>query len=177
LRSGHVSAHSVVKELNIIKHLLRLAVEWEIIPFNPAQGVKAPRVPAGRVRYLQPTELRLILETAQDWLRPIIILAVVTGMRRSEVLGLRWLDVDLAGSRILLPQTKNGEGRIIYLNIAAQDVLRSQPHSGPLGHVFTGVTPDQVTVTFRRLCRRLEIVNFRFHDLRHCRLVAQDVGR
>jgi len=60
LRAGKVSTHSVQKELNILKHLLRLAVEWEVVPFNVAQGVKSPRVPAGRVRYLQPTELRAV---------------------------------------------------------------------------------------------------------------------
>jgi hypothetical protein len=57
-RAGDVSAHSVQKELNVLKHLLRLAVEWEVVPFNVAHGVKCPRVPAGRVRYLQPGELR-----------------------------------------------------------------------------------------------------------------------
>lgn len=51
-RAVEVSAHSVHKELNVLKHLLRLAVEWEIIPLSPAQAVKSPRVPAGRVRYL-----------------------------------------------------------------------------------------------------------------------------
>src|ERR1035438_6233985 len=56
------SAHSVLKELNILKHLLRLAVEWEVIPTNPAQGVKSPKGPAGRVRYLQPTELKAVLD-------------------------------------------------------------------------------------------------------------------
>src|SRR5271163_2608543 len=53
-RSGEVSPGSVVKELNVLKHLLGLAVEWELIPANPAHAVKSPRVPAGRVRYLQP---------------------------------------------------------------------------------------------------------------------------
>lgn len=86
-RAGEVSSHSVQKELNIFKHLLRLAVEWEITPFNVAQGLKAPRVPAGRVRYLQPVELRAVLEKAPDWLRPIVALAACTGMRRSELLG------------------------------------------------------------------------------------------
>ena len=61
MRSGKVSAHTVQKELNILKHLLRLAVEWEIIPFHPSQGIKSPRVPAGRVRYLQPAELRAVV--------------------------------------------------------------------------------------------------------------------
>lgn len=53
-RAGEVSAHTVQKETNVLKHLLRLAVEWEVVPMNPGQGVKSPRVPAGRVRYLRP---------------------------------------------------------------------------------------------------------------------------
>src|SRR5436853_236921 len=90
-RSGEVSTYTVQKELNVLKHLLSLAVEWEIIPINPAHGIKSPRVPAGRIRYLQPTELKVVLEFCPQWLRPIVGLAVSTGMRRSEILNLRWL--------------------------------------------------------------------------------------
>ena len=168
-RAGKVSAHSVQKELNVLKHLLRLAVEWEVIPFSAAQSVKSPRVPAGRVRYLQPTEFRTLLAAAPAWLRPIIGLAASTGMRRSEILGLRWLDVDIKHSRIMLPQTKNGEGRIVYLNQSAvaalQFVMPSSP--SPLSPIFGEITPEQVSVAFARLCRALQIQDFRFHDLRH----------
>src|SRR5207244_3526709 len=109
------SPYSIQKEVNVIKHLFRLAVEWEIIPYSPAQGIKGVKVPAGRVRYLQPTELKVLIEAAPLWIRPIIALAVSTGMRRGEIIGLRRLDVDLVHSRIMLPQTKNGDGRIVYL--------------------------------------------------------------
>jgi integrase len=169
-RSGEVSAHSVTKELNILKHLLRLAVEWEIIPINPAQGVKAPKVPAGRVRYLHPKELRALIEISPQWLRPIVALAVTTGMRRSEIINLRWLDVDLEHARIMLPQTKNGDGRIIYLNGSAQAVLSSLPLRSPrqpIVPVFPDINPGQVTVAFRRACEKLKIIDCRFYDLRH----------
>ena len=126
-RSGEVSPASIVKELNILKHLLGLAVEWELIPTNPAHGIKPPRVSAARVRYLQPTELRAVLGACPEWLRPIAGLAVATGMRRGEVLGLRWLDIDFKGGRIMLPQTKNGDGRVVYLNTMAQHVLATVP--------------------------------------------------
>lgn len=170
VRSSKVSAHSVQKELNVLKHLLRLAVEWEIIPFQPAQGIKSPKVPAGRVRYLQPTELRALIEACPPWLEAIVALAVSTGMRRSEVLGLRWLDVDLLNDRLILPQTKNGDGRIIYLNKSAQGVLRSlsfDAETKSTDKVFPDITPDQVSSAFRRVCRAVNVVNFRFHDLRH----------
>ncbi|MBI2815300.1 MAG: site-specific integrase [Acidobacteria bacterium] len=150
--------------------MLRLAVEWEVIPFNPAHGVKAPKAPAGRVRYLQPSELRTVLENCPESLRPIATLAVSTGMRRSEILRLRWLDVDMANHRILLPQTKNGEGRIVHLNKLALSVLRALPfgkNTTSTDRLFPGMTPAQVSVAFQRACRRAKIADFRLHDLRH----------
>jgi integrase len=169
-RSGEVSAHTVQKELNVLKHLLRLAVEWEIIPFHPAQGIKSPKVPAGRLRYLQPTELKTLIEFSPEWLQPIIALAVTTGMRRSEILNLRWLDVDISHQRVLLPQTKNGDGRIIYLNRMAQRVLETLPvkqQTRPIDRLFGEITPNQVSVAFKRVCKNVSIEDFRFHDLRH----------
>jgi integrase len=170
-RSGEVSPGSIVKELNVLKHLLALAVEWELIPANPAHGVKPPRVPAGRVRYLQPTELRTVLEACPEWLRPIAGLAVATGMRRGEVLGLRWLDIDFKGGRIMLPQTKNGDGRIVYLNTLAQQALAVVPQgkAKPTDRVFDGepMRPENVSLAFLRACRSVNVSDFRFHDLRH----------
>src|SRR5262245_22059743 len=59
-RLGEVSDGTVIRELGIIKHLLSFAVEQEIIPTNPAQAVRPPKPPAGRVRYLQPPELKAL---------------------------------------------------------------------------------------------------------------------
>jgi len=80
------------------------------------------------------------------------------------------LDVDLAQGCILLPQTKNGEGRIVYLNEGAQAVLASfpqVPEAKITDKIFGDFTPDQVSVNFRRTCHRLKVADFRFHDLRH----------
>jgi len=165
-----ISPATVTKELNVLKHLLGLTVEWEIIPINPAQNVKPPKPSAGRVRYLQPTELKVLLEACPLWLQPIVALAVCTGMRRGEILGLRWLDIDLNNNRILLPQTKNGDGRIVYLNQAAQSALMSLPYNDETSSTdkpFANITLDQVSVSFHRICARVGIADFRFHDLRH----------
>ena len=168
-RCAAVSAGTVTKELNVLKHLLNLCVDlWEYIPVNPAHGVKPPKAPPGRLRYLQPGELRAVVEAAPAWLRPIIILAVATGMRRSEILGLRWLDVDHRGGRVLLPQTKNNEGRIVYLNRLAIQALDSLPISRESTDlIFPNLRPEWVSVAFSRLCRGLKIADFHFHDLRH----------
>ena len=169
-RTAEVSAGTVIKEINVLKHLLGLAVEWELIPFNVARGIKPPRVPAGRVRYLQPNELRAVLEACPKWLQPIAGLLAFTGMRRSEILGLRWLDVDRKGERIMLPQTKNGDGRVVWLNSLACKVLDSLHAGAPTDRVFRSsdtVTPENVSLAFLRACRRVGIADFRLHDLRH----------
>jgi integrase len=84
---------------------------------------------------------------------------------------LRWLDVDSKGGRIMLPQTKNGEGRIVYLNKLAQAALASIPREDvkPTDLVFVGesITPENVSLAFLRACRAVSISDFRFHDLRH----------
>ena len=167
-RLGEVAPGSVIRELGILKHLLNFAVEHEIIPTNPAQSVKPPKAPAGRVRYLQPTELKALLELCPPWLQPIVALAATTGMRRGEILGLRWLDVDLANSTIWLPQTKNGEGRCVYLNQTAIAALASiAPHGGPSNAPVFTFNCDYVGRVFRQACEDAKIEDFRFHDLRH----------
>lgn len=170
LRAPKVSAYSLQKEINTLKHLLSLAVQWEIIPLSPAQGIKVPKAPAGRIRYLQPTEFRALLEKSPAWLRPIIALAVSTGMRRGEILSLRWLDIDFKNGRLLLPQTKNGEGRIVYLNNTAKNALNSvlgDAEPKPTSRIFQSLKPEWVSVAFQRCCKAAGIHDFRFHDLRH----------
>jgi integrase len=169
-RCNSVAPATVLREVSVLKHILSLAVEWEIIPVNPSQGVKAPKPPAGRLRYLQPTELRALIDACPDWLRPIVGLAVSTGMRRSEILGLRWLDLDLEHGRLMLPQTKNGEGRIVYLNQIAVASIESLPSSEnwrTTDRLFPDIGPDQISVAFGRVCKKVGIEDFSFHDLRH----------
>ena len=169
-RCAEVSPYSVQKEINSLKHLLRLAIEWEIIPFSPPQGVKCPKVPAGRVRYLHQNEFLYLLQLCPDWLRPLVVLAVTTGMRRSEILSIRWIDVDAQNRRILLSQTKNGDGRIVYLNdtaLAAISSLATPNARKPLAKLFHNFSGEKVSVAFARACKRGAILDFRFHDLRH----------
>jgi integrase len=97
-----------------VKHALKLAVEWDLLNENAADGAKLPHVPEGRTRYLSPSELKSVLEVAPEWMRAPIAPAAFTGMRRGELLGLRWLDVDLPNRRLYLRETKNGSLRVLY---------------------------------------------------------------
>jgi integrase len=169
-RTGEVTAGTIIKETNVLKHLFGVACDmWEIIPSNPARRVRMPEAPEGRTRHLEPKQLQGLLLACPVWLRPIAGLAVSTGIRRGELMRIRWKDVDLKRGRILLSITKNGKPRFAYLNQLSHQVIESL---GPEGHspnetLFPGVTPAQVTVAFIRACQAAEIEDFSLHDLRH----------
>jgi integrase len=166
-RSETVAPGTIQKEITVLKHALRLAVEWELLNSNPAQGVKLPKVPEGRTRYLSPTELKAALENAPEWMRAPIALATFTGMRRGELLGLQWKDVDLDGRRVYLRETKNGSLRAVPLNELAFRVLASLPDGAPGDAVLPGVDGQRLSVYTERLFRKLGINDASFHSLRH----------
>ena len=171
LRSRKCLPATVRKEVGVLKHLLNWAVEGKMIDANPAAKVMMPKAPAGRLRYMQPTELQAVLAHCPPWIKPVVQLAVATGMRRGEILGLRWMDVDLLNRQVNLPQTKNGKGRTVYLNEMAMDVFRSLALDIEIQSeepVFAlEATPEEVSMRFMRACRKAGVMDFRFHDLRH----------
>ncbi len=165
--SDKVAPGTVQKEITVLKHALRLAVEWELLNSNPAQGAKLPKVPEGRTRYLSPTELKASLEAAADWMRAPIALAAFTGMRPGELLGLQWKDVDVDGRRVYLRETKNGALRVVPLNELAFRVLASLAEGAPGDAVLAGVDGQKLSVYTERLFRKLGINDASFHSLRH----------
>ncbi len=166
-RAESVAPGTVQKEVTVLKHALKLAVEWELLNSNAAQGAKLPTVRECSTRYLSPGELKTALEKACEWMRAPIALSAFTGMRRGELLSLRWMDVDLAGRRIYLRETKNGSLRVLALNGLAAGVLASLPMEAPGDVVLSGVNAQKLSVYTKRLFARLGIEDASFHSLRH----------
>jgi integrase len=144
-----------------------LAVEWELLTVNPAQGAMLPRQSEGRTRYLSPTEFKAALEAAPDWTRGPMALAAFTGMRRGEILGLCWKDVDLDGQRVYLPDTKNGTLRVLTLNQLATQVFKSLPVGEPGTLVFLDVDAAKLSTYTKRVFASVGIMDASFHSLRH----------
>ena len=166
---GAVAPATVRKEVQALKYCLKLAVEeWEYLRVNPAQSVKLPKVFDEKPRFLTPNELRATLEAAPEWMRAPIALAAATGMRRGELLALRWLDIDFRLKLIFLRSatTKTAEPRAIPLTPAAQLVLESLPQGKPGVRVFADVDPARLSVYIRRVFATLGI-DASFHTLRH----------
>jgi integrase len=113
LDSG-LSASTVQKVHHVLHKALAQAVRWDLIPRNPADAVKAPRPMPKEMRPLSAKEARRLLDAAKgDKLEALYVVAVTTGMRRGELLGLKWSDVDLGNTRLsirrTLTRTENGK--------------------------------------------------------------------
>jgi integrase len=160
---------TVHKGVNCLKAMLNKAVRWGSLKENPLQGISALKKPPGRLRYLMPEETMRLLAACHTprFLRPSVDLAMHTGMRRSEILALRWGDVDLRRRTIGLSHTKNNERRVIPMNDTVAAVVKAWPRSVGTDAVFPGLNGPMVTRAFWRACRKADVPNLRLHDLRH----------
>ena len=101
------------------------------------------------------------------YLKPIVLIAIHSGMRRGEIVNLRRTEIDFKERRIILEKTKNNERRVIPMNDTLIEVLQSLPVHLHSETVFPDINGNMVTVTFERACKRAGIEDFHFHDLRH----------
>jgi integrase len=160
---------SVNRELAVLRAILRLASDEECGYLDKAPRVKMEPTPQGRLRYLsEPEAERLLAACRQDVahaeLYPVVVIALNTGMRRGEILGLEWDRVDFSRGVLKLELTKNGERREVPMNQASYDVLTALPR---IGSRLFRVSTSNLHRAFLAALRRADIRNFRFHDLRH----------
>lgn len=185
-RLKEVSGATVTRELTIIGHVFNVARrEWGMESLsNPVSAIRKPRQPQGRDRRLHEGELeRLLAASHSPELKAAVLLALETGMRRSELTGLLWRRVNLKKAVISLDETKNGESRAVPLSSTAVRVLESMPRRLD-GRVF-GLTGESLSQAFERARDRARdaylkeceatglrpsaelLVDLRLHDLRH----------
>ncbi|MEM9388347.1 MAG: site-specific integrase [Pseudomonadota bacterium] len=185
VRSGRKpSAASVNRHLAAWSALLaKCHRDWHLLETNPASQVRKEKEPPGRDRYLSEDERARFLEACRrsknPMLYPAVLIALCTGGRQAEVLGLRWRDVDLKEGTAQLRRgaTKNEEPRTLVLRGQALDALKSWHGSSrfiaPDDYVFpsrNGLKPTDglQRKPFQAALEEAEIDDFRWHDLRHC---------
>jgi integrase len=171
-RLQSVAPATVIRELNTISHCIEVAQgEWGLfLPRNPAKAVRRPSTPRGRQRRLKDGEEARLLQAAETgrnpWLRPLIVLAIETAMRRGELVELRWDHVDLQKRTAHLPVTKNGESRDIPLSQRATATLQALFNERSDERVFP-MTGNAVRLAWEHLRERAGCPDLHFHDLRH----------
>ena len=192
-------ASATIRKLrNIIKSSLDHAVNMELLPANPIVKIQLPKAKKKEVAVWEVPEIHAFLKVAiEDRLYPAFHLAITTGMRRGEILGLRWEDINFEKRILYVRQTLSRDGKH-FLNGAKTDagerriklanetiaMLKKQKRiiakeklaCGPEYHDHdlvvctskgTPVIPSNLKRTYQRLIKEADVPLIRFHDLRH----------
>ncbi|OCB03266.1 integrase [Acidithiobacillus ferrivorans] len=156
--------------LALLSNLFTVArKEWGMEALdNPVESVRKPKLPQGRDRRLVGDEENRLLDACSKInpeLAAIVRMAIETGMRQGEIMGMKWSMVNLSARTVTLPDTKNGTRRTVPLSSRAVAVLEALPRNLN-GRVWT-YTQDRLKAIYRTAVARAGITGLTFHDLRH----------
>jgi integrase len=174
VRIKEVSPATLNRSLSVLRHLFNLAKRWKkFFGDNPVSiaGLLEENNIVERILTLE--EQNRLIESSICYLRPIIIAALNTGMRRGEILGLKWSDIDWDNNLITIIQTnsKSKKQRKIFINsVLKKQLVELKLQSGGNEHVFlddNGNRLREIKNGFNAACKRAGIEGLRFHDLRH----------
>jgi integrase len=180
------SPATVNRYLCSLSSVINLAVkEWRLLQTSPMKNISKLPEPRGRERFLTQEERVRLLQVCHGssckLLFPIVLLALSTGMRKAEILGIKWKDIDLDSGRITLHHTKNGDSRVVPVKGLALTKLQdlASPHkcnpSYLEEYVFAikkGGKPIDFRGSWKTALALSEIKNFTFHDIRHDYITA-----
>ena len=172
-----VKPSTINREHALLKAMYSKAMDWGMAKENPAKRVRlAKEIP--RTRFLTTEEVHSLVAAAENkwapYMKTIIIMAVNTGMRRGEILNLRWEDVDFARRVLQVKKTKNDQPREVpmtdWLFDALCDWRKKSQKRLDNGFVFSNNNGHPLTKFYKAFhvaLKKANIRDFRFHDLRH----------
>ena len=184
----HMTEATLKKIMITLGQVLKYATRKRYIEFNPVREIEKPRAKGrGRIDFLKPHEIRAILNSAGDAeYKMLFLMAVMTGMRQGELLGLMWSDIDGINSQVSVrrsynhgkfqePKSEKSYRRIDLSPMVVSELKKwkLQCQKGEYDLVFpneAGNPLDAMNMMhrqFRPALRRAKLREIRFHDLRH----------
>ncbi len=171
--SLNLSGATVVKDLNTLSHIIDTAIkEWGYyLPFNPVKNIRKPKVSNSRSRRLSNEEQVILLAQCRKhslMMESVVIFAIETAMRLGEIINLSWSEIDLERKIATLLLTKSGEVRQVPLSTLAIQSIKCLPRHIESSKVFwRWKTVSGFESSWQRVLSNSNLLNFRFHDLRH----------
>ena len=177
-RLKEVKPVSVNVDLRMLKAAFNKARSWKLIDSDLFNGITLAQLPEQTPPYFSRAEFQTLLNTIRpQWLREMVLFAVLTGMRRGEIVNLKWSQVDLQKPIVTVEssenfRTKQGKRRVIPLGEAARTVLQSKIGKSHCEYVFTlndaKVYDNWVTHAFKKAVKDAKLdTRLHFHSLRH----------
>lgn len=172
-RLVNVSTGTVRQDLVLIRQVIETARrEWGLrLPRNPVDDVRKPKPSESRTRRLEVGELEELQKALSTTRNPaigdVITFAIATGMRRGEILRVRFDQIDWERQPLVIPIAKSGHPRTIPLRNSAVALLEKRAIGKDKNELAFPVTANAFRLAWERLKRRAGIKDLRFHDLRH----------
>jgi integrase len=195
---GGLSPRTVTHMHRVLRQALQQAVQWRVLSHNPAAAVRPPKVERQQMRVLDADGTVDLIETARGTAMFVpILLGVLCGLRRGEVVALRWRSVDFEAAQIAIvasaeqtdqgvreKETKTGKGRAVAMPAMLATALREHRLKQAEGLLQLGVRltdehhvvaredghpiqPRSLSHGFTKFMRRHKLPQIRLHDLRH----------
>ena len=182
-----LSAKTVRNINQVISSAMDLAVAQKIIPANPTNACELPKVEHQEMQTIPAEQLQAFLAEARaTGVYELYYIELATGLRRGELLGLKWTDIDwkngiikvrrqvarVDGEIVEAPLKTKNSYRAVSISPQAIEVLREQKRKNNDQYVFPSpnggpISPDSVNNMLKRVLERAGIPKVRFHDLRH----------
>jgi len=174
-RAKKIKPVSVNREIQTIKAMFNKAVEWKYLSESPAKSVKYIKQSVKPPRFLSKEEIKALLEAASGYQKDMIMIALYTGFRISEVLNLQWSDVDFTKNLISVNPKhdftpKDYEFRAIPINAQLKAYLLKLKLSEAKDSDYIvpkTIIPNTIWVAFNKLFKKAGIKTASFHTLRH----------
>lgn len=165
-----VKPATVYQELAFMRHVFNVArKEWKWVKDNPVADLSfAVGNKNARDRWLSVEEEERLLDSATNpsWLNGLLVFALHTGMRRGEILNLKWQHIDQTRKLVTVVKSKNGEKRSIPMSLTLHNLLSDMKVRDISGRVFP-ISVRSLREAFGMTLKKVKIEDFRFHDLRH----------
>ncbi len=165
-----------------LKKVYRMAVDNNYLLKNPWQNIKKFPVKNYSVRYLKPDEEERLFKVLPEYLKGIVIVALNTGLRKSNILELRWEQINFDFNFIEVLENKGNKHLLIPLNEKLIQFFSNKPDVERKGYIFinpeTGLPYKDIKKAWSTALEKANIENFRFHDLRHTfatRLIEKNI--
>jgi integrase len=173
VRKQRVSGATCNRVLALIRHLFNLAINRRYLRENPTRGIKKAKEAPWRRKYVySEDELQALVNAASPHLRQILAVAIGTGLRKGDILALRWNDIDFEHNVITLFMQKTEEGIEIPMLPMVREVLwRLHATAGQSPFVFTSAAGERfgnIKTAFNGALRRSGLAEkgYHFHDIR-----------
>ena len=188
---GEGLSNSSVRSVHMLLHeAMDGAVKEGLIPFNPTEATTIPKSVKTEKTVLLESQIEIFIKAIEDdeiW-RDFFYTAIMTGMRQGEICGLKWLDFDEENGtlhiqrsvrtekkKLIIGETKTSEGnRKIVLPLSVFEMLKERKKNAISEWIFPKphypehpVTPKSAYLQLKKILKKAELPDIRFHDLRH----------